>query len=674
MNHDLPSTRRTALTAGVVMALGAGLITAGVLTGASGGGQRTATPGDIRLVSYDSCATALQEMKDQALPHVGPFGFDLGGGQVFSDGEAVPMGVPAAGADGAAESSGGEGKMAAPQDQQQRQDHSTTNVHEAGVDEPDVVKTDGKRVVSVTDGVVRVVDVATRTQTAAVHLEGGNATQLLIAGDRALVMTSTAIAYDTPGIAPGEKVPGSGKVPTDTVPSDTVPYGSQLVLVDLTGAGKVLGTLSLDGSYLDARQIGDVARVVVSSQPHLPFRYPTDENTAPALAANKDIVANSAIQDWLPRYELTTGGATTSGQLTPCADVSHPVDYTATGMLTVLTFDLTKDLGTGEPVTIVADGDTVYGTDRSLYIADDHQLVGMARGPVAIAGWGRTELYQFDISKPGKPVHVASGGVDGSLLNQYSLSEYDGDLRVATTTASQAQSESRITVLTRKGNELTQVGMVGGLGAGERIYAVRYFGDHAYVVTFRQTDPLYTVDLRDPAAPKVTGELKITGYSAYLHPAGDNRLIGVGQEATATGRTQGVQVSLFDTSNPAGATRIAQYHLESSWTEVEGDAHAFLYWPDKGLVVLPVTGGAAMDPGNPDAPADLYGGALVLKLKDNTFAQVGLLRHQSERSGDMPVVPRRAMVIGTQLWTVSEVGVLVSDLDSLSQLAWVPFT
>ena len=179
-------------------------------------------------------------------------------------------------------------------------------------------------------------------------------------------------------------------------------------------------------------------------------------------------------------------------------------------------------LGTGDPVTIVADGDTVYATGTSLYVADDHVAHTMTDTPVGAPG--RTEIYQFDISGAGKPVYVASGGVDGGLLNQYSLSDHDGHLRVATTVADQSTrtaSESAITVLTRKGDELTQVGRVAGLGVGERIYAVRFMGDTGYVVTFRQTDPLYTVDLSNPAAPKVTGELKITGYSAYLHPAGD---------------------------------------------------------------------------------------------------------------------------------------------------------
>jgi hypothetical protein len=675
MKHDLPSWPRLALTAAVVVTLGAGVTTAAVVLGAVDGNDDQPGAQGISLVAYDSCDTALTELKDRVMPHVGPYGLDS-----FTDSMTA---MPAdGGVAGRAEPPGAapmEDKASAPE-QSQGQEHSTTNVHEAGVDEPDLVKTDGKWIVSIADGVLRVVDVASRTQTATVALDGGGyASQLLIAGDRALVMTVPNMGYVIPDIASGEPTPTP--TPKPGGPTDTVPYGSQLVLVDLTGAGKILGTLSVDGSYLDARQVGDVARVVVRSAPHMQFRYP-ENSDSPVLAQarNREIVANSTIEDWLPRYELITGGTTTSGQLTSCADVSHPVDYTATGMLTVLTVDLKRDLGNGDPVTIVADGDTVYGTGKSLYVADDHTMHGMITdvpdgatvdAPPPTNGTGeRTELYQFDISAPGKPVYVASGSVEGSLLNQYSLSEFDGHLRVATTTSGGSQ-QSMITVLTRKDDQLAQVGQVTGLGVGERIYAVRYFGATAYVVTFRQTDPLYTVDLSNPAAPKVTGELKITGYSAYLHPAGDGRLIGVGQEAGENGRPTGAQVSLFDTTNPAGAQRIAQFQLPYAWTEVESDPHAFLYWPDKGLVVLPISAGGGRDP---KGPPEQSAGALVLKLTDNTFKQVGVLSHSSAKYGDQPLPPRRAMVIGNELWTVSEAGMLVSDLDSLSQLAWLPFS
>lgn len=657
MKNDLASWPRLALAAAVVVTLGAGVTSAAVVVGAIDGDQQPRPGNGVSLVSYDTCDTALAELKSRAMPHVGPYGFSFG--------DSVRYDMPAEGdAAGRAE--------AAPMDSAPKAtaspEHSNTNVQETGVDEPDLVKTDGRRVVSITDGVLRVVDVASRQQTAAVPLDGAYASQLLVDGDRALVMTTPNIDYGgsiaIPDIARGEPTPTGTPKPA---PTDTVPYGSQLVLVDLTGAGKILGTLSVDGSYLDARQVGSVARVVVRSAPHMEFRYPQQSgDEAATLLENKNIVANSTIADWLPRYELTTGGATMSGQLTDCVDVTHPVDYTGTGMLTVLTVDLKRDLGNGDPLTIVADGNTVYGTGSNLYVADDHFAHAMGE-EFAPSSQG-TELYQFDISAPGKPRFVASGAVDGSLLNQYSLSELDDNLRVATTKNSPTQ-ESMITVLSRTDDKLTQVGQVGGLGVGERIYAVRYMGKTAYVVTFRQTDPLYTVDLSNPTAPKVTGELKITGYSAYLHPAGDGRLIGVGQEADGNGRVQGAQVSLFDTSNPAGARRVAQYTLPAGWLEVEGDPHAFLYWPDKDLLVMPVSG--AMDPSGASGQT---AGALVLKLNDNSIEQAGILSHQSTKFTDMPVPPRRALVIGNELWTVSDSGMLVNDLDSLAQLAWVPFS
>jgi hypothetical protein len=434
----------------------------------------------------------------------------------------------------------------------------------------------------------------------------------------------------------------------------------------------VLGTLSVEGNYLDARQVGSVARVVVRSTPRLNFDYPIGTvSPSDAEEANRGVVESSSISDWLPRYQLSAGDTRSSGELVECTAVSHPKQYTGTAMLNVLTFDLTRQLGTGDPVSIAADGNTVYGTGTNLYVADDHFAHGPEGfGPTdapAPQGERRTEIYQFDISGAGRPRHVASGGVQGSLLNQYSLSEHEGNLRIATTMSAGEPSHSGISVLTRRGKELAQVGRVDGLGRGEQIYAVRFMAGKAYVVTFRQTDPLYTVDLSVPSAPRVTGELKITGYSAYLHPIGRDRLLGVGQEATTEGLTVGTQVSLFDVSDQRGAKRIGQRHYPGGHSEVEGDPHAFLYWPDKDLVVLPVTG-TTTDPSQ--VPVT---GALVLEVTADSVSEVGMLRHQPTSTGGV-FTPRRALVIGDELWTVSQGGMLVSDIDSLKQVAWLPFT
>lgn len=650
------------MAAVALLALGVGLFGAGLLVGSGGEGPQGPRgqigAEGISLVAFDSCERALEELREAMLPHVGPYG--LGGGaraaQESVGGPAAPGAAPPD-APGLADRDAKSGEKAP--------EHSTTNTHESGVDEPDLVKTDGRRLVTVADGMLRVADVASRAVTATLRLPGGQASQLLLHDDHALVMTGPSeVVIQQETLVPPR--PGESS------------YATRLVLVDLAGGAAVRGSLAVEGDYVDARQVGSVARVVVRSAPRLGFVSPHEVGSeGQALARNREIVMRSTISDWLPRFELTGGGDQRSGQLVDCAAVSRPASYTATAMLTVLTIDLASALTTGDPVSIVADGDTVYGTGTSLYVADDHvvhRTGGFAPVPLPPARPKdqRTEIYQFDVSRPGKPVYVASGSVAGALLNQYSLSEHAGHLRVATTVgdprARTAGSESVVTVLARKDDALVRVGSVGGLGVGERIYAVRFVGPVGFVVTFRQTDPLYTVDLSDPRRPRVLGELKITGYSAYLHAAGKDRLIGIGQEATEQGRRTGTQVVLFDTADLASPRRVAQYHLPGGSSEAEGDPHAFLYWPQKDLVVIPVSSHTARRV----APAG--GGALVLRLEGDHFTELTRITHPVDSGGVLDGSVRRTLVIGAELWTVSAGGVMVHDIDRLSQLSWVPFT
>jgi hypothetical protein len=235
-------------------------------------------------------------------------------------------------------------------------------------------------------------------------------------------------------------------------------------------------------------------------------------------------------------------------------------------------------------------------------------------------------------------------------------------------------------ILAQDGKSLKQTGKVGGLGKGERIYAVRFVGPVGYVVTFRQTDPLYTVDLHDPAAPKVTGELKITGYSAYLHPAGDGRLIGIGQEASTQGGTQGTQISLFDVSDPTKPTRLAQYHAAYGHSEAEFDPHAFLYWPADHLLVVPLTtyqvkpmaGGPVTSPSDatPTASGSPQSGALVLKVSDSGLTELGTISEPAG-TGQVSSMIRRSLVVNNVLWTVSDGGLQANSLSTLDKVGWL---
>jgi uncharacterized secreted protein with C-terminal beta-propeller domain len=333
-------------------------------------------------------------------------------------------------------------------------------------------------------------------------------------------------------------------------------------------------------------------------------------------------------------------------------------------MLTVLTVDLERGLPAVDSDALMTDADTVYASTGGLYVATHRWLDPAGRPPEGI----RTAIHRFDASQRGTTTYTSSTEVRGFLLSQWSLSEHAGHLRVATTTAPAwwdggGDSESFVTVLSLDGGRLTEVGRVGGLGRGEQIYAVRFIGDVGYVVTFRQVDPLYTVDLSTPAAPRVLGELKIRGYSAYLHPVGEDLLLGVGQDATARGRQLGTQLSLFDVSDPANPARLHQLALPGASSEVEYDHLAFLYWPATGLTVLPLE--------RWDENGPVFIGAAGFRVDRAGIADLGRISHpvKAEWRGQI----RRSFVVGDRLFTVSEAGMLASPLATPGDGAWVRF-
>jgi uncharacterized secreted protein with C-terminal beta-propeller domain len=618
-------------------------------------GRSAERPATARLVAYSDCTELLDGLRKATAAQVGQYG--LSGG--------YPIRRPVDGVDGAESRAAVPGAAPGAAQPAQAPDHSTTNVHEAGVDEPDVVKTDGRRIIAVSRGRLFVVDAASHKVTGTLDLpertRGISQADLLLHGDRVLIVAPQ------PMIMP--LLEERGPVPPRTPKS-------RLILVDISGAPRVVSELTANGVYVDARQVGQVARVVVRSAPRIEF--PTPDPGAPRSGTdrNRESVQKTPLDAWLPSYEVSRGGRTQTVRV-PCERVSHPPKYAGTSMLSVLTLDLTGDLSQADPVSVVAGGQTVYGTASSLYVTDAPGIrpIPIQGRPAQQDATSQTEIYKFDIRGNGRPRYAASGSVPGSLLNQYSLSEYGGNLRVATTTdpiapapplpegspqsgpaQSTPVSRSAVRVLAQRGERLVQVGELDGLGKGERIFAVRFIGPSAYVVTFRRVDPLYVVDLRDPSHPKASGELKINGYSAYLHPAGDGMLIGVGQDATGEGQATGTQVSLFDVRDPANPRRLSAYKVGEGSSEAEFDPHAFLYWPASGLTVLPVSRSAA-------------GEALVLSVRAGKVSRLGAVN----QPGQYPNI-RRALIIGGTLWTMSDAGVQASDATTLSDQAWVGFS
>jgi Beta propeller domain len=236
----------------------------------------------------------------------------------------------------------------------------------------------------------------------------------------------------------------------------------------------------------------------------------------------------------------------------------------------------------------------------------------------------------------------------------------------------------------QRGDRLIEIGRVEGLGPTELIRSARFLGDYGYIVTFRQTDPLYSIDLRDPTKPQIAGELKVSGYSDYLHPIGRGRLLGIGQDADEeTGIVQGSKAALFDVSKPAapkqvGTTRVVEGPKSSDWedSEAEHDWHAFLWWStggstggSTGKAILPVDGyGQA-----PDGHWYITSEVAVLKVRNKTLSRQATIRHpigNGEDGWSSPI--RRSLVINGELITVSRSGVKVNNLNTIKPLAWIP--
>jgi uncharacterized secreted protein with C-terminal beta-propeller domain len=538
---------------------------------------------------------------------------------------------------------------------------SGTNVQEAGIDEPDVVKTDGKHVYVAAGGKLRVIDVTGDAPqvVGTLALDGGYAHQLLIRGTRALVLStvSAPIAID---VAPAPR-PGTATTAIAPIPGRST---TLLTEVDLTdpAAPKVARKMTLDGDYVDARMTGGTVRVVVSSTP------------APVGAVP---LSDAPLRSFVPATTIRSkiSGRTFRRGVVPCGDIRRPGDFSGLGLLTVLTVDLDKGLYNVDRDAVMAGAQTVYGSEKSLYVASRRYVRGLDDA-ADVPGTMRTEIHRFDASVAGQTSYAGSGTVPGFVVNAYALSEQDGSLRVASTDEPSwlpdggrpQPAHSYVTVLSqREGGALAQVGQVGGLGEGQRIYGVRFVGTTGYVVTFRQIDPLYTLDLSKPDAPRIVGELEIPGYSAYLHPLGDGLLLGIGQEATDQGRPQGTQVSLFDVSDLAHPKRTQHVVYGNGSSDAEFDPHAFLWWAPTRMAVLPLQ---SYDPSADGGKGASFIGAIGLRVTAGGIGEIGRVVHGS---ADAVAPIGRSLVIGDRLYTLSSLGLQASRIDTLAPVAFVAF-
>lgn len=525
--------------------------------------------------------------------------------------EAVPIGMPGAptspvAADGAERWSG-------------------TNDQVSGVDEPDLVKTDGSYLYAVADGRLQILDAwpAADTRRVGALALPGTPRRLLVHGDRAVVFSSlTEAAAPPPGTVPMLPEP-FGAASDCTYGYDCVPQGdgapAAVLFIDLADRTqpRLVREVRLSSSYLAARRIGDAVHVVATTPPRWiegldhgeglvcgSGRSPLEivEAFARLAAQNRAVIAAADLDGLIPKGVDVSYAGTTPVERTlfaGCAGFHAAPEADGISFLTVASFDLASDTAPAL-TTVLGRPGFVYASQDALYVAAPQAWLG--------GGWWfwerpsfaaeATTIHAFRLHASPSPGadYVASGAVAGRVLNPFALDEHGGHLRVATTSgwSPSPSAHSTVTVLRAEGPLLEEVGRVDGLAPGEDLRAVRFDGDRGFVVTFQRTDPLFVLDLADPAAPRLTAELVVPGFSTYLHLMDPGHLLTIGFDADPTGRFslfQGIRLQVFDVADPA-APALAHAELigaRGTGSEAATDHLAFTWFAPADLLAVPVT-------------------------------------------------------------------------------------
>ena len=516
--------------------------------------------------------------------------------------------------------------------------YSTTNIQVAGVDEADIVKTDGTYLYVASSDystgqysvfimkadpqdprVIAKINLENNTYLAGMFLsQDGN--KLVVIGSQYQIFAYDVVRPDAAMIYPYY--------------SDVKTFVHVYDVSD-----KVHPVLTrnfiLSGSYFNSRMIGNYIYTVVSQSAYVL------ENTVT-----------------LPR--VNSGAGTEEIR---ASDIYYADTVPGSFMFTTFVgFNVNDNSEKIANMTILMGGaSTMYVSPDNIYITyQNYDEKG-----------SYTSIYRISVNQNILTLE-AEGSIPGYVVNQYSMDQYSEHFRLATT-SQEDTTHNNIYVLNMN---LTVVGKLEGLAETERIYSARFMGNKAYLVTFRQIDPFFVIDLSNPTNPKVAGQLKIPGYSSYLHPFDDNHVIGLGIENNT------VKLSLFDVTNVNTPTEIAKYivNADYSYSEALYEPKAFLFDKQMELLVIPVsitqygivesTEKTSTSTSEPSINGGYWQGVYVFKVNTNGFALRGGITHTAATNPYYDQVSR-TLYIGNTLFTISNTKVKLSNLGDLTQIAEV---
>ena len=575
--------------------------------------------------------------------------------------------------------------------------YSDTNVQVAGVDEADIIKTDGRYIYIMARNSLYVAQAyppESAQLLAHIVIPDFNPQELFIDGDRLLVFGTTFYyitdddstvkpGYPTiePAIEPGVPQPDARIMPYP-IQGNTVSI--KLFDIEDRADPKLLKSVDIEGSYLTSRKIGSDVYFVINSYP--------DFSSPEPLAV-----------DIIPGYRETIGDTTPSANLKPIAsynEIGYIPPRQASNFITVASLSMADVAREMSKTVIAGSGENVFASLNNLYIAQTSWPMFENIGEPVSSDVQSTVITKFTLSE-GEVNYIATGEVKGHILNQFAMDEYDGYFRIATTISGYVDNRDTSTnnVYVLDAN-LNLTGSLEDVAPGESIYSVRFMGKRAYMVTFLHVDPLFVIDLSQPTNPNILGKLKIPGYSEYLHPYDETHLIGIGKEVDASidsdlvhtenavyyTAIQGVKLALFDVSDVENPIEVYKEVIGDRGTEsLAAQNHkAFLFDKEKGLLVIPITL-AELKPGQPKNMQGEYvfQGAYIYNLTlENGFNLEGKVTHYDmseifQKSGEYFFGGQsditRSLYIENVLYTLSDTRLQLNDLTSFMTLNVLPF-
>ncbi len=590
-------------------------------------------------------------------------------------------------------------------------EHSQTNVQVAGVDEPDFVKNDARYIYVISGSTLKIVDAypaSSATILSKTEIED-TPREIFINGDR-LVLLKTG----TSELTQSEPAQGTD-VATKMAMMPRYPYYrfapvTHAVFYDISDRAhpKVLKDYTIDGDYTDARMIGNTV-YLLSRESVYPYN---DRIIVPAVREGATLVISPDVYYFdnpESQYDFTTvtsfdvnNGATKDAK-TYLVGSGNTVYVSPDAMY--VSYQKYHNIyrtmrGGAEPAIGMVQGSGVSSGSAAPVsvssIVDDFNTMNEADKQAAIAAMKSGEqdaIARKEIDQSSTVIHkiginngainyLAKGEVPGYLKNQFAMDEYDGNLRVATTSdvwTTRGQYEyNNVFVLD---GAMKTIGTLTHIAEQEKIYSTRFIGDRLYMVTFKRVDPFFVIDLATPASPKILGKLKIPGYSDYLHPYDKNLIIGIGKETGTNDwggvSTQGLKLALFDVSDVEHPRQVGKVEIGDAGSDSAAlsDHKAFLFDKAKNLLVIParvINQNAMQDKKLSGDQPNIWYGAYVFGINPDTgFVLRGTVEHGSGGSGyywygSSANEVKRSLYIGDTLYTLSSAKILANSLSQIN--------